>query len=89
MWEYILNNGALWSLENLNHKHIAISSLRRTLTRKHCQTGCFLLLRLHDTTFEYAAKSVELTHVNAEREDRNWRFRGEMASNLRCKQNEL
>lgn len=50
-------------------------------------------LRLRDITFKYAAKSVELTHVSAEREDRNWRvFLGgweEMADNLRSKQNEL
>lgn len=37
------------------------------MTRKHCQTGCFLDIKLHDTTSENAAKSVELTHVSAEK----------------------
>ncbi len=46
-------------------------------------------MQLHDNRFEYAAKSVELTHVNTGEEDRNWRFRGEMAEKLRSKQNEL
>lgn len=68
-------------LGNFNHKNILALEVdfknphQSNSDRTHSWTGQPLHMQL-DNRFEYAAKSVKLTHVNTGEEAKNWRFQG-------------